>query len=234
MFRAIISIIIWPIWSITFLFGTLMYSIAITLLPSHKLHKLAQLISRICMITGAQWFKIKGGRPDKNKGPYLYLMNHQSLFDAFMMVAGVPHYFTGVGAIEQFSYPVWGYLAKKYGVIPLVREELGSAITSLGKLESAINNGTSAMIAPEGTRSLDGKLGDFKKGAFHVAKNTGITIIPVGLKGAYQAKNKKDWRIKPSVLTIVFGQPITKVQYANMSIDTLSKKVKSEIEEMLD
>ena len=90
------------------------------------------------------------------------------------------------------------------------------------------------MIAPEGTRSLDGKLGDFKKGAFHVAKNTGITIIPVGLKGAYQAKNKKDWRIKPSVLTIVFGQPITKVQYANMSIDTLSKKVKSEIEEMLN
>ena len=48
-----------------------------------------------------------------------------------MIVGGIPQYFTGVGAIEQFSYPVWGYLAKKYGVIPLVRQELGSAITSL-------------------------------------------------------------------------------------------------------
>ena len=234
MFKAIISIIIWPLWSITFLIGTIIYSIAIILVPSYKLHKLAQLIARMCMIFGAQWFKVKGLKPDKDKGPYLYLINHQSLFDAFMIVGGIPHYFTGVGAIEQFSYPVWGYLAKKYGVIPMVRQELGSAITSLQKLENAINNGTSAMIAPEGTRSLDGKLGNFKKGPFHVAKNTGITIIPVGLKGAYQAKNKKDWRIKPGVLTTVFGKPITESEYENMSIETLSKKVKSDIEEMIN
>ena len=89
------------------------------------------------------------------------------------------------------------------------------------------------MIAPEGTRSLDGKLGKFKKGPFHVAKNTGITIIPVGLKGAYEAKNKKDWRIKPGILTTVFGKPITQDEYENMSIDTLSKMVKSKIEEMI-
>ena len=233
MFKAIISIIIWPLWSITFLFGTIIYSIAIIIFPSNRLHILAQLIARICMLFGAQWFKVEGFKPDKNKGPYLYLINHQSLFDAFMIVGGIPHYFTGVGAIEQFSYPVWGYLAKKYGVIPLVRQELGSAITSLEKLEDVINNGTSAMIAPEGTRSLDGKLGNFKKGPFHVAKNTGVTIIPVGLKGAYQAKNKKDWRIKPGFLTTVFGKEITQTEYENMSIEVLSSIVKSEIEEMI-
>jgi len=151
-----------------------------------------------------------------------------------MIVGGIPHYFTGVGAVEQFSYPVWGYLVKKYGVIPLVRQELGSAITSLERLENVINNGTSAMIAPEGTRSSDGKLGNFKKGPFHVAKNTGITIIPVGLKGAYQAKNKKDWRIKPGILTTVFGKPITKAEYENMSIEVLSNKVKDEIKKMIN
>ncbi len=224
---------IWPLWSIVFLFGTIVYSIAIVIFPSYRLHKLAQLIARTCMLVGAQWFRVEGYKPDKNEGPYLYLINHQSLFDAFMIVGGIPHYFTGVGAIEQFSYPVWGYLAKKYGVIPLVRQELGSAISSLEKLEEVINNGTSAMIAPEGTRSLDGKLGKFKKGPFHVAKNTGITIIPVGLKGAYEAKNKKDWRIKPGILTTVFGKPITKDEYENMSIDTLSKMVKSNIEGMI-
>ena len=224
---------IWPLWSIVFLFGTIVYSIAIVIFPSYRLHKLAQLIARTCMLVGAQWFRVEGYKPDKNEGPYLYLINHQSLFDAFMIVGGIPHYFTGVGAIEQFSYPVWGYLAKKYGVIPLVRHELGSAISSLEKLEEVIKDGTSAMIAPEGTRSLDGKLGKFKKGPFHVAKNTGITIIPVGLKGAYEAKNKKDWRIKPGILTTVFGKPITQDEYENMSIDTLSKMVKSNIEEMI-
>jgi len=234
MFKAIFSIIIWPIWSIFFLFGTIIYSIAIIIFPAYKLHRLAQIIARTCMLFGAQWFKVEGLKPDANKGPYLYLINHQSLFDAFMIVGGIPHYFTGVGAVEQFSYPVWGYLVKKYGVIPLVRQELGSAITSLERLENVINNGTSAMIAPEGTRSLDGKLGNFKKGPFHVAKNTGITIIPVGLKGAYQAKNKKDWRIKPGILTTVFGKPITQAEYENMSIEVLSNKVKNEIKKMIN
>ena len=234
MFSAIISIIIWPIWGIVFLFGTIIYSLAIIVFPANKIHKLAQIIARICMIFGAQWFNIEGLKPDKSKGPYLYLINHQSLFDAFMIVAAVPHYFTGVGAIEQFSYPVWGFLAKRYGVIPLVRQERSSAITSLKKLENVINNGTSAMIAPEGTRSLDGKLSNFKKGAFYVAKNTGITIIPIGLKGAYKAKNKKDWRIRPSILTTVFGEPITQSHYENMTVDMLAEKVKMEIQTMID
>ena len=67
---------------------------------------------------------------------------------------------------------IWGYLVKKYGVIPIVRQKLNTAITSMDKLEEAIKKGTSMMIAPEGTRTLTGKLGPFKKGAFHVAKNT--------------------------------------------------------------
>ena len=185
------------------------------------------------MLFGGQWFQVKGKAPDPKNGPYLYLMNHESLFDGFMMLAGIRHYFTGVGAAEQFSYPVWGYLVKKYGAIPLVREELGSAINSLKKLEDAIQDGISAMIAPEGTRTLTGDLGHFKKGAFHVAKNTGITIVPVGLKGAYSAKNKNDWRLKPGVLITNFGKPITYEQYKKMSVDDLRDMVKLKISELI-
>ena len=56
----------------------------------------------------------------------------------------------------------------------------------------------------------------------------------MGLKGAYQAKNKKDWRIKPSILTTVFGKPITQAEYENMSIEVLSNKVKNEIKKMIN
>ena len=76
MFKAIFSIIIWPIWSIVFLFGTIIYSIAIMIFPAYKLHRLAQIIARTCMLFGAQWFKVEGLKPDANKGPYLYLINH--------------------------------------------------------------------------------------------------------------------------------------------------------------
>jgi len=89
------------------------------------------------------------------------------------------------------------------------------------------------MIAPEGTTSLYGKLSNFKKGPFHVAENTGVTIIPVGLKGAYQAKNKKIGELSLA-FNNSFGKPITKAEYENMSIEALSNKVKVEIEKMVN
>ena len=92
-------------------------------IPSYKLHYLARAIAWTVIITGGQWLKIKGNVPLKENGPYLYLFNHQSVFDAFMIVASARHYFTGVGAVEQFSYPVWGFLAKKYGLIPIERKK---------------------------------------------------------------------------------------------------------------
>ena len=67
-----------------------------------------------------------------------------------------------------------------------------------------------------------------------MAFNTGITIIPIALIGAYEAQNKNDWRIKPGKIKTIFGEPIDKNQYANMSIDELSIKVKIEIQKMLD
>ncbi|MEC9448590.1 MAG: lysophospholipid acyltransferase family protein, partial [Candidatus Neomarinimicrobiota bacterium] len=156
----------------------------------------------------------------------------QSVFDAFMIVASARHYFTGVGAVEQFSYPVWGFLAKKYGLIPIERKKIHSAIGSLAEVENALKNGVSAMIAPEGTRTLTGELGAFKKGAFHVAKNTGITIIPLGLVGAFEAKNKNDWRVRPGVLSTIFGDPITKKDYEDLSIEDLRDLVRSKILEL--
>jgi len=233
MFRAVLSIILWPLWAVMFLVGSLIYSVSILFLPSHRLHPLARVLARLFMLFGGQWFRVKGVAPNPKNGPYLYMMNHESLFDGFMMVAGIRHYFTGVGAIEQFSYPVWGYLVKKYGVIPIIRQQLGSAISSLVKAEEAIRNGVSMMIAPEGTRTLTGKLNPFKKGPFHVAKNTGITIIPVGLLGAYQAKSKNDWRIRPGVLTTVFGEPIEKKDFEELSLDELRNLVKGKITELI-
>jgi len=202
--------------------------------PSNKLHKLARVIAWSVIISGGQWLRIRGNVPLKENGPYLYLFNHQSIFDAFMIVASTGHYFTGVGAVEQFSYPVWGFLAKKYGLIPIERKKIHSALGSLAAVETALQNGISAGIAPEGTRTLTGELGSFKKGAFHVAKNTGITIIPVALIGAFEAKNKNDWRVKPGVLSTRFGDPITKKNYDELSVEELRDLVRLKISELIN
>jgi 1-acyl-sn-glycerol-3-phosphate acyltransferase len=234
MTNLLFSIFIIPIWITVFIVGSAIYYLLMILFGSKNIHVVSKMLARIFIISGFQRFKIEGELPDKTRGPYLYLFNHGSIFDPFMVIAAVPHYITGVGSKEQFSWPLWGKLAKRYGLIPIERKKIGSAVKSLDLLESAIGNGISAAISPEGTRTLSGKMNAFKKGPFHVAFNTGITIIPVALKGAYEAQNKNHWRIKPGKLKTVFGQPIEKNEYETMDIDQLSKKVKNEIQKMLD
>ena len=234
MIKTVASIIIWPIWAIVFLLGALLYNILMIVFTSKKIHPIARVLCYLFMISGAQWFQIRGNRPNKDNGPYLYLINHGSLFDTFMSISAIPHFVTGVGSAEQFSWPIWGGLATRYGLIPLERTKINSAVGSLTKLEDAIKKGNSAIIAPEGTRTLTGEMNEFKKGAFHVAKNTGVTIIPIALVGAYEAKNKNDWRIKPGKLTAIFGNPISEDDYKNIDINSLKDKVNSEIQKILD
>ena len=234
MIKTLISIAIIPIWTAVFLVGCVVYYLMLTLFGSKNIHGVSRILARLFIFSGFQRFKVQGQVPDKKNGPYLYLFNHGSIFDPFMIIGAVPHYITGVGSKEQFTWPVWGNIAKKYGLISIERKKINSAVKSLSALEDAINNGISAAIAPEGTRTVTGKINEFKKGPFHVAFNTGVTIIPVALKGAYNAQNKNDWRINPGKIQTVFGSPIEKKDYEKMDIDTLSNWVKREIQKMID
>jgi 1-acyl-sn-glycerol-3-phosphate acyltransferase len=156
------------------------------------------------------------------------------MVDQFMIAAFIPHYITAVGAIEQFRYPIWGYIMKQYGIIPIVRKDIKKALTSLIKAEEALNIGISFLISPEGTRTLTGELGPFKKGPFHLAKNTGTTIVPIGLIGAFEAKKKKDWRLTPGKLITRFGVPIQKDEFENLSVEETRDLVRTRIQQLIN
>ena len=115
-----------------------------------------------------------------------------------------------------------------------INSDKGKAINALNKAEKEINKGISIIIAPEGTRTTTGEIGDFKKGPFHLASNTGATIIPIGLIGAFEAKKKTDWRLKPGVLITRFGKPIHKKEYEGLSINEMRDMVKEKIIELIN
>lgn len=234
MFRTIVSIILWPLALTVFVLGAFIYILLTFIYKPTQLYPVANIVCRLMLLAGGQWLKVEGRRPDKNGQPYLYLFNHESLMDAFMLGGSVKHYITAVGAEYQFSYPIWGTLARRHGAIPIKRDKLTKAIYSLDKAEEAIRKGISFIISPEGTRTLSGQLGEFKKGPFHVALNTGVTIVPVALMGAYEAKKKTDWRLSPGILTIRFGEPITANQYKSLDIDTLRAHLREKIQQLID
>lgn len=187
------------------------------------------------MLLGAgQIIKVEGEIPDPKNGPHLYLFNHQSLLDQFLIAGTVKEYITAVGADYQFSWPIWGRVIKRLGVIPIVREDLKKAIHSLSLAEDEIRKGTSFLLSPEGTRTRTGKMGEFKKGPFHLSLNTGITIIPIGLMGAYDSKKKNDWRIYPGLITVKIGKLVRMSDYQKMSVEELRDDIRNKIAELCE
>ena len=233
MFKTLASLLFWPLASIIFIILVPFYFLIAVFIAPVKLYALAATFCRIILFLGGQWLKIEGETPSKDGQPYLYLFNHGSLFDAFMIVAEIPHYVTAVGANKQFSWLIWGWIVKQYGVIPIKRKKLKEAIHSLDLAEDAIRRGISFLVSPEGTRTLTGEMNNFKKGPFHLAKNTGITIIPIGLSGAFKAKSKPDWRIKPGVLILTFGNPIVASDYEDQTVEELRDQVQKEISQLV-
>ena len=229
------SIILWPIWYAYLIIILPVFLIFIIFVSKEYFHYFLRPMSYFFCLFGGQRLKVYGEIPDPKSGPYLYLMNHESLFDHFAIGRHIKHYVTAIAKFEQFKYPLWGHVAKYYGVEPIDRSNTKKAIKSLKNVEKEIiDNKTSFLIAPEGTRSKDGSLGEFKKGAFHLAKNTGASIIPIIINGAYEAKNINDWRLRPGTIKVYFSDSVSEDIYKNMSIEELRDYVREIIKEFVD
>ena len=233
MYKAIASIILWPLWFMFFVSSLIFILILLYIFPRKKLYFVIRPFSWLICFFAGQWLIKENEPPPIQNQPYLYLFNHVSMFDQFMIGAYVRHYITAVGAEEIFKYPIWGKVITKYGGVPIQRKRLKNAIKSLNLVEDSIKNGISFIIAPEGTRTISGEMGIFKKGPFHVAKNTGVTIVPIGLIGGLDAKIKTNWRLKPGILKTRFGKPIYKNEYSKLSVEEISDLVKSRIQHLI-
>ncbi len=232
--KTFFSILVWPIWFLCFAVSIFIMFSLLYVIPRSKVNLILKPMCWTWCLLAGQWLIKKGDFPDPENQPYIYMFNHASMFDQFMIGAYVSHYLTAVAAIEVFNYPFFGIILKKYGIIPIIRKNIKKAMNSLITAENAIKVGTSILIAPEGTRTTSGDLGKFKKGPFHLAKNSRATIIPIGLIGAYRAKNKKDWRLTPGKLYVKIGDPITFSSFKNMSIEELRDYTREKIEMLIN
>ena len=130
---------------------------------------------------------------DKNK-PYVMVINHNSGFDIFTAYK-IPLNFRWVSKREVFWVPFMGPLLSIHGDIPIERgnpKQAMAKVSRLGKLW--LKRGATVAIFPEGTRSKDGEIHNFKMGAFSLAKEAGVEILPVVMTGTNEAF-KKGWLV---------------------------------------
>ena len=150
-------------------------------------------------------------RGNQNVDPsqhYIYISNHASAFDIPATVIGIPDDIRFVLKKELTRIPLWGW-ALKYGhYISIDRGRARDAVKSLEEAAERMRNGASVILFAEGTRSRDGKLQPFKRGAFTLAVKAGIPIVPVTINNTFRIMRKGSWRITPSDIELVLSKPV--------------------------
>lgn len=138
-------------------------------------------------------FRVSGVKITDKRRPYIVVANHQSFVD-MLLLSHLPWEMKWLSKTDFFRLPFVGWMMRMAGDIPLVRGERDSAKRAMDDCRDRLSKRVSVMIFPEGTRSTTGELGKFKNGAFRLAIETGVPILPLAVNGAHGALVKGDWR----------------------------------------
>ena len=164
---------------------------------------------------------------------YIFAANHASLIDIPLLFIAVNRYTVFIAKSELSKIPIFKSILDKAGFIFVDRKNNDSAVKSMNNLMDDIKKiPRSVAIFPEGTRTSDGELLPFKKGAAIFAINTDIPVIPVAISGTYSWSKKKIFDISQSVIIFEFGDPITTENYSFDDRDYLTEKIKTNIKNM--
>jgi len=147
------------------------------------------------------------GRWPEGRQAYVVVANHQSFLDIFL-ISNLPHEMKWIAKKELFRIPWIGWCFTMVGDIALERGDVASAQLVMEKARRYLENGMNVMIFPEGTRSRDGKLLPFKAGAFKLAVDAGVPILPLAVSGSAQGMPKGGPWVRPTRLVLRILEPI--------------------------
>ena len=141
-------------------------------------------------------------------GPVIYMGNHQGNFDINALSLAIPRLFSWVAKEELFRVPLFGAAMRRAGYIPLDRSDGRKALKSMKLAAQRIAAGASVVIFPEGTRTKDGDLLPFKRGAFMLAAKAGVPIVPFTINGSWKVNPPNRIELYPGTIRVSFGDPI--------------------------
>lgn len=140
---------------------------------------------------------------------YVFLANHQSLFDIPALLVALPGRFRFVAKRSLFRIPIFGWALAAAGFVSVDRADKASARQSFAAAEQGLRSGGgSVLMFPEGTRSTGDTLLPFKRGGFLLALRTGLPIVPVGIRGTRAVQARGQRSIRPGPIEVRFGEPI--------------------------
>jgi len=156
--------------------------------------------------------------------PAVFIFNHQSGLELILMLKMLRRDFTGIAKEELRHNPVFGPLFQAADVVFVDRSNTEKAVEALRPAVEALKQGRSLMIAPEGTRSKTPSIGPFKKGAFRLAMQAGVPIVPIVFRNVLDALPKGAAIVRPAVIEARVLPPI---DTSSWTLDTLPNEIET-------
>ncbi|MDC3952886.1 lysophospholipid acyltransferase family protein [Polyangium jinanense] len=209
-------------------------AVFVTTAPFDRVRKITGRFFRICgtmlVRLNPLWsVKVSGWKRPANSGPFIVVANHQSIAD-IPAISYLPWEMKWLSKESNFKVPGLGWMMSMAGDIPLRRGERESAKSAMERCKWYLDRGMSVMIFPEGTRSSDGEIKPFKDGAFRLALETGIPILPVAVAGTRHAIPKNSWVFGVKCQARIEVLPPIDVKGMTMDdLETLRERVRGDI-----
>jgi 1-acyl-sn-glycerol-3-phosphate acyltransferase len=175
-------------------------------------------------------FRRTGRMPSDPRRPYVVVSNHESFVD-IILISHLPWEMKWLSKAELFRVPILGWLMRIAGDVPVKRGVGPSGLEAMQRCREVLQDRVSVMIFPEGTRSTSGEMLPFKDGAFRLAIESGVPILPLAVAGTRTALRKHDWRFGRSTAVVTVLDPIETAGLTLDDVPALKDRVRALIAE---
>jgi len=170
-----------------------------------------------------------GGLENVPPGPCVFVSNHLSIVDIWAIAPVLPSPTRFVAKQSLFRIPLFGWALYVGGFIPIDRERRDRAIGSMGRATDHIRAGGSILLFAEGTRSRTGRLLPFKKGAFRLALETGVPVVPIAVSGSGRVVRPGTIVARPGPVRVAIAPRVLPVEGGEAGLDSLMADVRAAI-----
>lgn len=225
-------------WVLAALFTMFFFTVGLIVYPffwlierdkGGAMHAIAVMWARSIMLVNPLWvLKVTGHENIEPGKHYVVVGNHQSMLDILVVLAGLPLHFKFIAKKELFPIPFIGWHMSLAGYIPLDRDSRKSGKATMEKAAEWVARKVSVLFFPEGTRSADGEIQAFKSGAFKIAFDQKVDVLPLVIDGTGAAlpKNSRVHTAR-SPLLVAIQKPVSSASAA--SVDELKEKVRAQM-----
>lgn len=171
-------------------------------------HACARLWGRAFLWICGVVLQVEGAERLDRDGAYIFVANHQSALDIPALLVAVPLRFRMLAKASLFRIPFLGWYMRRVGYVSVRRSNRRLALQSVEAAATRAGEGASILVFPEGTRTAEGELTRFKKGGFYVARDTGLSIVPIALINSGRLLPRGERWPDPGIIEVRIGAPV--------------------------